>query len=113
MHPLLEDYQYHIRFNQFNVNEFSTTGKDRVIFWTWEQNVKAFLYYSPEKKRNNSKLYTQTAFIPNSKQAVTGTDDGFIVVFDISLIMEDCTAADERRVIKMVNFMNNDDKLNA
>jgi hypothetical protein len=35
------------------------------------------------------RTFTQTVFIPNSSQAVTGTKDGIIIVWDISLIMED------------------------
>ncbi len=47
--------------------------------------MKGFEFYSPAF--SHKKLFTQTVFIPNSTQAVTGTQDGFIVVWDISLIM--------------------------
>lgn len=112
--PATYEYFNHIRFNQFNTYEFATTGQYDVRFFSWEPNLKGFQCYKAEKnKQIVKKKNTQTAFIPNSKQAVTGTEDGFIIVFDISLIMEDYSIADQRRSIKMVNFMNNDDKLNA
>jgi hypothetical protein len=37
----------------------------------------------------SKKILTQTVFIPFTNQAVTGTKDGIIIVWDISLIMED------------------------
>jgi len=37
---------------------------------------------------------------------VTGTECGHIIVWDISLIMEDYTQPEERRAIKVVNLMN-------
>eukprot|EP01015_Nassula_variabilis_P010808 TRINITY_DN18802_c0_g1_i3.p2 TRINITY_DN18802_c0_g1~~TRINITY_DN18802_c0_g1_i3.p2 ORF type:complete len:122 (-),score=38.45 TRINITY_DN18802_c0_g1_i3:11-376(-) len=45
-----------------------------------------------------------------SKQAVTGTTDGLIYVWDISLIMEDSSQPEERRAIKQVNLMNTSNK---
>lgn len=49
--------------------------------------------------------------MPNSQQAVSGTKEGLIIVWDISLIMEDYTQPEERRAIKTVNFMNNTNKI--
>ena len=53
---------------------------------------------------------TQTVFIPGTDQAVTGTTDGYIIVWDYSLIMEDYSVPEERRKIKMVNLMNTSNK---
>lgn len=50
---------------------------------------------------------TQTLFIPNSNQAVTGTKDGHIVVWDMSMITEGDNFPDERRPIKMVQLISN------
>ena len=44
--------------------EFATTGKKRVVFWSWEQGAKGFEYYSPEVQKN--RVLTQTVFIPES-----------------------------------------------
>jgi hypothetical protein len=42
---------------------------------------------------------------------VSGTKEGVIIVWDISLIMEDYTQPEERRAIKTVNLMNNPNKI--
>lgn len=49
-------------------------------------------------------------FIPGTAQAVTGCTDGHIVVWDISLIMENFSQPEERRKIKLVNLMNTSNK---
>lgn len=43
-------------------------------------------------------------FIPNSEVAVTGTDNGNILVFDRSLIIEGIGEADQKRLIKIVTL---------
>lgn len=42
---------------------------------------------------------------------MSGTKEGVIIVWDISLIMEDYTQPEERRAIKTVNLMNNPNKI--
>ena len=42
---------------------------------------------------------------------MSGTKEGLIIVWDISLIMEDYTQPEERRAIKQVNLMNNPNKI--
>lgn len=59
----------------------------------------------------SKRIFTQTVFIPNSPQAVTGTKEGFIVVWDISLIMQDYSQPDQRKAIKTVNLMGNPNKI--
>ena len=83
--PRLNDTLLHVRFNPDDPKEIATTGKRRLLFWKWEEGEKGFEFYGPSY--NHSRSFTQTAFIPGSKQAVTGTNDGYIVVWDISLIM--------------------------
>lgn len=102
-----EEYQDYIRFNPDNQGEFATTGKTIIFFWNWESSEKGFTYYEPATLFSlRQKFFTQTAFIPGNTQAVTGTEDGFIVVWDISLIMEDFSLPEERRAVKVVNLMN-------
>ena len=105
MDPRFEDYHFYIKFNPDNPNEFVTTGPKRVGFWTWEEQASWFEFYSPGVSCG-SKEFTQTVFIPNNTQAVSGTHDGYIVVWDISLIMDDFSQPEERRNIKTVNLMN-------
>jgi WD40 repeat protein len=54
----------------------------------------------------NHRTFTQTVFIPGSTQAVTGTDSGLLVVWDISLSLEDMGEPDQRREIKSINLLN-------
>ena len=77
------------------------------MFWSWELNVVGFEFYSPLPIK---KYFTQTVFIPGTAQAVTGCHDGHIVVWDISLIMENFSQPEERRKIKLVNLMNTSNK---
>lgn len=70
-------------------------------------NVAGFEFYSPLTIK---KIFTQTVFIPGTAQAVTGCTDGHIVVWDISLIMENFSQPEERRKIKLVNLMNTSNK---
>ena len=60
------------------------------------------------KQGELTRKFTQTVFIPpaTGTQAVTGTDDGLLVVWDISLILEDMTEPDHRREIKTINLLN-------
>lgn len=99
------------RFVKFNngANEFATTGETRILFWLWESSDRGFELYSPEIP--SKKTLTQTVFIPGKPQAVSGTKEGVIIVWDISLIMEDYTQPEERRAIKTVNLMNNPNKI--
>ena len=64
-----------------------------------------------ENKHSGSKrTFTQTVFIPDSSQAVSGTSDGHLVVWDISLILEDMTEPENRREIKTINLLNSSGK---
>jgi WD40 repeat protein/Ca2+-binding EF-hand superfamily protein len=63
-----------------------------------------------EKPVTSRRAFTQTVFIPNSSQAVTGTKDGHLVVWDISLILEDMTEPENRREIKTINLLNSSSK---
>lgn len=55
-------------------------------------------------------MLTQTVFIPDNTQVVTGTTDGHIIVWDISLIIEKVDTPKERRAIKLVDLMNKSKK---
>ena len=70
-----------------------------IFFWSWDQAVRGFEYY--KQNFDCKKFLTQSTFIPDSTQVVSGTSDGFIVVWDISLIMENYSKPEERRAIKV------------
>jgi len=101
--PGSQDLQTCVRFNPYNPHEIASNGKIRVIFWSWNEESDMFDFYSPAFKKKYGP-FTQTVFIPNSTQAVTGTQEGDIVVWDISLIQDTFAQPDERRAIKIVNL---------
>jgi len=83
----------------------------RIIFLSWKHDVSKFEYYSPaslpgENSKDNKapEKKTKTVFIPKSEVAVTGTDQGNILVFDRSLIIEGIGEADQKRLIKTVKL---------
>nr|CCA15219.1 conserved hypothetical protein [Albugo laibachii Nc14] len=82
-HVATEDAQRAIRFNTANIYEIITTGRQRVIFWNW-QDLR-LLFHSPSLVQTNFRQaignFTQSIFVPNSNQAVTGTEDGDIVLW--------------------------------
>jgi len=54
----MSDYQYYIRFNPLK-NEFCTTGRGRVIFWSWNQGEKGFEFYSPATfEKQKQRIFT-------------------------------------------------------
>ena len=63
-----------------------------------------------DRHTGSKRAFTQTVFIPESSQAVTGTNDGHLVVWDISLILEDMTEPENRREIKTINLLNSSGK---
>jgi WD40 repeat protein/Ca2+-binding EF-hand superfamily protein len=106
VHPESESYQRFVQFNPDKPQEFVSTGNQRIIFWQWDPKKRdGFEFYGPSY--HDPKFdFTHTVFIPKpSTQAVTGTTDGQLVVWDISLIMEDYSQPEERRKIKIVNLM--------
>lgn len=101
------DYQNCVQFNYKKPDEFATTGRNSVRFWKMEADGICSSYSPPTSNDgSNSKHFTQTVFIPNSTQAVSGTEEGSLVVWDISLIMEEMSQPDQKREIKTINLMN-------
>lgn len=82
------DTQTSVRFNPSDVREVVSNGAERVVFWNWQH--RRFKFYSPPLSQSDFKqeigAFTQTVFIPESTQAVTGTADGDIVLWDRSLV---------------------------
>lgn len=104
-----EKNQHFVKFNTTNIKEIVTNGDVSVIFFSWEENVDDFVYYEPtvtkntfRKKDKASAKYSQSVFIPQSTQAITATDMGDILVFDISMIVDGAAQPDEKRLIKVV-----------
>eukprot|EP00438_Fugacium_kawagutii_P002571 Skav209864 [mRNA] locus=scaffold1684:539194:542906:- [translate_table: standard] len=114
------DVQTCVLFNAWDAHEIATNGKRRVFFWTWDVD-QPFQFYSPALAprrgldfREDDTLdglgikgdfkqrigdYTQTIFLPDSTQAATGTIDGDVVIWDLSLIVDGLSRPDERRAV--------------
>ena len=56
--------------------------------------------------------FTKTIFIPGTDMAVTGTGKGDILVWDRSLIIEGIGEQNEKRLIKIVTFNQNNLPIN-
>ena len=101
------DVQTCVLFNAWDTHEIATNGKRRVFFWTWD-GEQPFQFYSPALAPRDFKQrigdYTQTIFLPESTQAATGTIDGDVVIWDLSLIVDGLSRPDERRAVKIIKL---------
>lgn len=154
-------YQKFVSINKWKdpMDEFATTGIDRVYFWKVDKSKDFSLKgYAPPnnsihkaEKRDNKKekpkkktdtgkvqkdrsskkdqdedrnsgsqrCYSQTVFTPcdlnsRSSQALTGTNDGHVIVWDTSLILEETADADQKReisAIPLIEGANKKDKM--
>lgn len=102
-----QDIQMCVLFNTWDTHEIGTNGKRRVFFWTWDVG-QPFQFYSPALAPRDFKQrigdYTQTIFLPESTQAATGTVDGDVVIWDLSLIVDGLSRPDERRAVKIIKL---------
>ena len=95
-------YDY-IRWNTVDMSEFVTTGRRLIRFW--HINNDAIYGYTPAKKEDRE--FTQTIFIPENHgaQAVTGTSNGHLIVWDTILILEEFASVNNRREVKSINLL--------
>ena len=106
-----------VKWNHSDYEEFATTGRHSVKFWR-RDNEGGCQGYSPlpskkeEHKGREGREFTQTIFVPENKgvQAVTGTNNGFLIVWDTILILEEFSNVNNRREIKSINLLNNSHK---
>lgn len=102
---------FSVRFNPTNPNEIATNNSSQVLFWQWNQDEQTFSYDDNDKEmrtffRHSVEPFTQTVFIPKSTQAVTGTKNGRIIVWDVSFVMDAESNPEQRRPIKIVQLVN-------
>ncbi|MEW5317091.1 MAG: hypothetical protein WDW38_008421 [Sanguina aurantia] len=104
------DTQHCVRFNMNANNELLSNGPRRIYFWSWPA-VPApgsrFKFYSPPLRSKDFKQavgnFVQSVFVPGSSQALTGTGDGDLVVWDEQgLTAQMGTSATDRRAIKLM-----------
>lgn len=92
--------------------EFVTTGEKEIRFWRIDAN--SCVSYNPfvsGNKKSTKELkqgLTQTIFLPEDGNgvAVSGTDDGNLIVWDVILIMEDEGNMNHRREVKSISLYN-------
>ncbi|TMW56015.1 hypothetical protein Poli38472_008663 [Pythium oligandrum] len=86
-----EDLQHAVRFNTYDIREIVSNGKQRVIFWNWAE--QRLLFYSPSLSQKDFRQvigdFTQSLFVPDSKQALTSTEDGDLVLWDVVATTEE------------------------
>ncbi|OWZ09885.1 hypothetical protein PHMEG_00017341 [Phytophthora megakarya] len=105
-----EDMQHAVRFNTYDVRELVTTGRQRVIFWSWA--ARTLLFYSPSLAQKDFRqlvgAFTQSIFVPDSAQALTGTEDGDLVLWDAVQSDNDAETPagnfPERKAVKIVRL---------
>lgn len=124
------DPQMCIRFSVNSSQELISNGKRRVYFWSWAAAAGAafaavssgsggsssgpvgrFQYYSPPLRSKDFKQsvgdFVMSVFVPGTTQALTGTSDGDLVVWDEQGITAQVgTSATDRRAIKLMRVHN-------
>ncbi|KAJ0392559.1 hypothetical protein P43SY_000538 [Pythium insidiosum] len=102
-----EDLQHAVRFNTYDIREIVTNGKQRVIFWSWAE--QRLLFYSPSLSQRDFRQvignFTQSLFVPDSQQALTGTEDGDLVLWDVLRSTDaETTRFPDRKATKIVRL---------
>ncbi len=105
---------YWIKFNPSDPHEFATNGAERVSFMKWSETSGTISYYSPivskkefASRNKESQPMTKTVFLPTTERAVTGTEGGDILVWEVSKIKTGIGQPGERKLEKVV-ILNND-----
>lgn len=100
----------YIKFNQSDLSEFVTTGVEEIRFWRVDkEHCSEYNPTSVSKKNHNAEQRQelgQTVFLPEegNSVAVTGTEEGSLIVWDIILIMEEEGNLNNRREVKSINL---------
>ena len=108
------------RFNSQNTEEFMTTSQKKVRFWE-KKNQNYLTSYEPSmikkddfsKDKDNSRVFIQSEFLPekDSTQAVSATEDGQLIMWDVSLILEESINVKNRREVKSINLLSSFNKV--
>jgi hypothetical protein len=123
------------KFNTQNIDEFVTTSKKKVRFWENHMQMnkslggkdvskikgETLVSYEPTmikkddfgKDKESNRLFVQSEFLPeeSSLQAVSATVDGQLIMWDMSLILEESTNVRNRREVKSINLLSSFNKV--
>lgn len=99
-------YQKYIQFRYSNPKEFVTSGRGQIRFWTMYDDASCKSYSPSPPNSDGDRHYTQTVFHPEGSQAISGTEEGLLVIWDVSLIIEQMGEPDHKREIKTINLLN-------
>lgn len=106
-----DDRQHLVKFNPSDVTEIVCHGNKQIAFLKWGDDMDEIEYYMPiipsssfSKKEKQSAEFTSTVFIPGSTKAVTSTEQGDLLVWDMSLIVDGMAHADEKRLTKVLEL---------
>jgi cilia- and flagella-associated protein 251 len=99
-----------IRFNAGDPQELISNGSQRVYFWrACLPQVAAFKYYSPPLTSSDFKqkigAFTVSTFVAGTTQALTGTEDGDVIIWDEQGVSAEVgTKASDRKAVKLMRL---------
>ena len=96
-----------IKFNPMDPHELACNGAIRVLFMKWSEKSETFLYHACGMGKNDSnkdEQCTKTIFLPGTEKAVTGTNMGEILVWEVSKIKTGIGQVGEKRLEKIVQL---------
>jgi len=106
-----DDKQHLVKFNPSDPYEIVCHGNKQIAFLQWKEDADDIEYYMPiippssfSKKEKHSADLTSTVFIPGSSKAVTATEQGDLLVWDMSLIVDGMAHTDEKRLTKVLEL---------
>ncbi len=103
-----QDVQTWVKFHPEDMSQLLSNGLQRVIFWQLADDGASLKYYSPPLSSRDFKCtvssFSCSVFIPNTHSAISGTVDGDIIVWDVSLLPQPGARATDRHAVKKVRL---------
>ena len=105
------DLQHSVKFSSDDPEEIMSNGLQRAYFWKYHiPSSNSFTYYSPPLNAKDFKQqigdFTVSAFVPGTTQAVTGTVDGDVVIWEEQGLGFDVgTRATDRQAVKVMRLV--------
>ncbi|EGB04140.1 hypothetical protein AURANDRAFT_55327 [Aureococcus anophagefferens] len=76
-------FQTTVRFHPLDAHVLISNGASQVFFWSWDDGFSCYApHFSRRDFRQTIGQLTVSAFLPGTSQAVTGTSDGAIILWD-------------------------------